>query len=151
MRVNIISTLLLSGVLIIAANTNLQAQEERQVEVTKAYKPEVALATKLLAPTTIEDDVAIEPEINYEIKPDSWRTDLEAHDFKPAKATFWDDNRPHSSFLKLGLGYPLTSNLAYRYLLQNNREGYFGVGVEHNGNFVNRYSAEDVRRDVAQS
>ena len=151
MRVNIISTLLLSGVLLVAANSDLQAQENRQVEVTKAYKPEVASATKLLAPTTIEDDMVIEPEINYEIKPDSWRTDLDAHDFKPATTTYWDFNRPKPSFLKLGVGYPLISNLAYRYALQSNRVGYFGVGVEHNGNFVNRYSAEDVRRDVDQS
>ena len=51
----------------------LSAQEHKRVEVTTTYNPEVAPAKKLTAPTTISDVPGIEPEIRYNIKPESWQ------------------------------------------------------------------------------
>lgn len=134
-----------------AAGLNLEVQAQRHVEVSKAYTPEVSEANKLIAPMVINDVPTIEPEIEYNVKPDTWSTVLEAHDFKPAKATYWDFSNPNNFYLQATAGYPLTSDFMLRYAMQSVRMGYFGVGVTHSGDYAARFSADGVKRSMANS
>lgn len=127
------------------------AQEHKRVEVTTIYTPEVASATKIVAPATIADKPDIEPDINYGISPDTWQIELDDHDFKPATAGYWDFGRAKRFNAKLGGGYPLASDGALRCAMGNKRVGYFGVGVEHDGNFSSRINALGVERTMAES
>lgn len=128
-----------------------EAQTMRRVEVTKAYSPEVSAATKLLAPTVINDTPVIEPDIEYDVKPDTWSTTLSAHDFRPAKATYWDFTSPKHFYLQADAGYPLSSDLLLRYAMHSVRLGYFGVGVTHSGDYAARLSADGIKRSMANS
>lgn len=117
---------------------SLSAQESKRVEVTSIYNPEVAGANKLMAPTTINDNPVIEPTIEYSVEPATWQIGLSAHNFRPATATYWDFSRSKSCFLRLGAGYPLTSDLAFRYALVSPSAGFFGVSLDHRGDFGRR-------------
>jgi hypothetical protein len=78
--------------LIIALGLGLgiaQAQESN-VEIVTTYTPEIASATKLLAPTSIADDPRIDPDIAYQVTPSLWQISLDAHNFNPARASYWD-------------------------------------------------------------
>ena len=117
----------------------LSAQEHKQVEVTKNYTHEVSSAKKLTAPTEITDAPVIEPEIIYNVNPETWQVALEDHNFKPAKAGYADDFfRPQNFFARIAAGYPLGSDAAVRYTAHNKHLGYFGVGIDHEANFANR-------------
>lgn len=138
-------------VLLTAFAVELSAQENKRVEVTTIYLPEVAPAAKLGAPTVINDTPAIDPDIEYSVNPETWQIDLEAHDFKPATATYWDYDRPKHFFLQMGTGYPFNTIGSFRYTLQNRRVGYFGVSLDHVGDLASRRNVEGVQRDLRQS
>lgn len=137
--------------LLIAAGLSFEAAAQQRVVVTKEYSPELSEAKKHLAPTVINDTPKIEPDIEYDVKPDTWNTNLDTHDFRPATATYWDFSRPKQFYLQADAGYPLTSDLMLRYAMQSVRYGYFGVGVTHSGDYAARYSAEGVKRSMANS
>ena len=75
------------------------AQENKRVEVTTIYRPEVASAKKLLAPTTITDTPSLDVEVEYDIKPETWSIELQDDNFKAATATFWDYNRSRRGYM----------------------------------------------------
>ena len=133
------------------ASTSLSAQEHKRVEVTKNYTHEVSPATKIVAPTTIVDAPVIEPEIKYNVNPETWQVELDDRNFNPALASYWDFNHAERLFAQLAVGYPLVSDLAVRYAIHNVRLGYFGVGVEHDGNFYKRSNALGVEQTIANS
>lgn len=137
--------------LIVAAHEPLQAQEHKRVEVTKNYAHEASAAKKIVAPTEISDAPEVEPTIVYSVSPETWQVDLEAHNFKPARANYWDYNRAEHFYAQLGVGYPLVSDAVLRYTTHNTRIGYLGVGIEHDGNFVPKLSGADVKRTMAES
>ncbi len=147
---NIFTTLslMLFGV---AVATDASAQNTRRVEVSKAYSPEVTVATKLVAPTEINSSPAIDVDIEYDVRPDTWRTVLNAHDYKPVRATYWDFNRSTPLYVQVDAGYPLSSNAEVRYNLQSAKVGYLGVGFTHSGDYAARYSADGVKRSVGNS
>ena len=129
----------------------LSAQEHKHVEVTKNYTHEVSPAKKIVAPTTINEAPVIEPEIVYNINPESWQVKLEDHNFKPATASYWDNNRPHRFFASVATGYPLTSDAVIRYTTHNVRLGYFGVGIDHAANFAAKSNGYGDKLSIANS
>lgn len=130
----------------------LSAQEHKQVEVTKNYTHEVSSAKKLTAPTEIADAPVIEPEIIYNVNPETWQVALEDHNFKPAKAGYADDFfRPHNFFARIAAGYPLGSDAAVRYTAHNKHLGYFGVGIDHEANFAQRTNGYGEELSIADS
>lgn len=146
-----IFTVVSSLLLAVVVTPDASAQSTHHVDIKKAYKPEVAKATKLVAPTDINASSTIDVEIEYDIRPDTWRTVLNAHDYKPVKATYWDYNRSTPLYVKVDAGYPLSSDAEVRYIMQSSKVGYFGVGLTHSGDYAARYSAEGIKRSVAQS
>ena len=127
------------------------AQESKRVEVTTIYRPEVGQATKLLAPTTLADSPTMDVEVTYDIKPETWSIELQDQNFKAATATFWDYNRLRRGYMKLGVGAPLGSDVQLRYATQNNRVGYFGIALTHDGGFTKQSNCEGVERPRSQS
>lgn len=129
----------------------LSAQEHKRVEVTTTYNPEVAPAKKLTAPTTISDVPGIEPEIRYNIKPESWQIELDDHQINPTKSNFWDFGRAKRFYTQLASGYPLMSKAKFHYATNNVRLGYFGVGIDHDGNFARKRSFDGMLRSMSDS
>lgn len=121
------------------------------VEIVTTYTPEIASATKLLAPTFVDDDSKFETNIDYNVKPTSWQIDLEAHNFKPARASYWDYSAYKQFFAKAAVAYPLGSEARLHYTIQTPKYGYFGVGVDHLGDFAPRVSASGVERNIGES
>lgn len=142
----LICTLLAAGFAI----DGVQAQEG-SVDIVTTYTPEIAAATKHLAPTVISDDPKIEPAIAYEVNPSLWQITLEAHNFKPARASYWDFTNYRPLFAKVAVGYPLGSEARVRYTHQTPRVGYWGVGLDHCGDFAPRKDTEGVKRSIGES
>lgn len=124
---------------------SLKAQQGN-VEIVTTYTPEVASANKLLAPTRIADDPTIDPDIEYNVKTSLWQIDLNSHQFKPARASYWDYSGYKQFYVKADAGYPLASDLCFRYAMQTPKLGYLGVGVDHAGDFASRND-----RSIAES
>ena len=134
------------------AVASLSAQEHKQVEVTKNYTHEVAPAKKITAPTEISDAPVIEPEIIYNVNPETWQVELEDHNFKPARAGYADDFfRPKNFYARIAAGLPLTTDAVVRYTAHNKRMGYFGVGVDHEANFAAKTNGYDDKLSMANS
>jgi hypothetical protein len=136
-----ISRLIIVGAVILASPWALRAQEHKRVEVTKNYTHEVGAATKIIVPTDINDDEVYDPDITYNINPETWQIELEDHNFDPASASFYDFNSAERLYTHFAIGYPLVSNAVVRYAMHNKRLGYFGVGVEHDGDFYKKMNA----------
>lgn len=121
------------------------------MEVTKNYTHEASAAKKMIAPTEISDAPEVEPTIVYSVSPETWQVELEDHNFKPARANYWDYNRAEHFYAQLGVGYPLVSDATLRYTTYNTRIGYLGVGVEHDGNFAQKLNVDGIKRSSAES
>lgn len=130
---------------------SLSAQEHKRVEVTTIYTPEITPKTKLDVPASISESSEIEPDIIYNIHPDTWQIKLADHNFKPARAGYWDFNRTEHFYTRLASGYPLVSDAELRYMSQNLRVGYIGVDVDHDGSFSARENSAGVVRSIADS
>lgn len=146
-------TTILSIVAVMASalTMELAAQEHKRVEVTTIYNPEIAPAVKLTAPTSVDDVPVIEPEIEYTVKPESWQIELDDHQINPTKSNFWDFGRAKRFYTQLATGYPLMSRATLRYATSNVRLGYFGFGIDHNGNFARKHSSDGMLRSMADS
>lgn len=134
-----------------AVPTKVVAQENRRVEVTTTFSPDLATATKLVAPASVAEDSNLEPEIVYAINTDSWQIELDDHFFNPAKASYWDYNRPIKTFMRAGFGTQGASDFKIRYTTQNERVGYFSVGFNHDGNFSKRENVDNQLRTIGES
>lgn len=111
----------------------LQAQVTKEVEVTKAYVPEVAKAIKLSVTPDMTDTVRLRPEIDYSITPLALATNLSTEPFRPATVTYWEFNRPRPFYLKVGAGAPLNSVLDFYASTQNPGTGYVVGYLNHEG------------------
>lgn len=135
----------------VISTTNVVAQEHKRVEVTTIYTPEVASSTKLDVPASIAEKSNVEPDIVYNVHPDTWQIKLEDHNFTPAKASFWTYDRAERFYVDLASGYPLVSNAEFKYMTQNVRLGYMGFDLAHDGNFSKRINGAGVERYIADS
>lgn len=120
---------------------SLSAQVEKQVEVTKAYVPRVAEASKLAIEPDMTDTVRMRPEIDYRITPLSLQRSLTTRPIRPATVTYWEFNRPMPLYLKAGAGYPLNSVVDLYLTTQNPSTGYVMAYVNHEGRYA------DLRND----
>ncbi len=134
-----------------AVPTKVVAQEHKHVEVTTIYTPDLALATKLIAPASVAEDSNLEPEIEYSINTDIWQIELDDHYFDPARASYWDYNRPIKTYMRAGFGTQGGSDFKFRYTTQNVRVGYFSVGFNHDGNFSKRENMDGQLRTIGES
>jgi hypothetical protein len=134
-----------------AVPTKVSAQEHKHVEVTTVYSPDLAKATKLVAPASVAEDSDLMPEIEYTINTDIWQIELDDHYFDPAKASYWDYNRPIQTYMRAGYGTSGSSDLRFRYTTQSSRVGYFSVGLNHDGNFSKRENMDGEMRKVSKS
>ena len=139
------------ALLAFAAPTEVVAQEHKHVEVTTVYTPELAQASKLVAPASVAEDSDLQPEIEYNINTDIWQIELDDHYFDPARASYWDYDRPVKTYMRAGFGVPGTSDLNLRYTTQNSREGYFSAGFSHDGNFSKRENIDAQLRKMGES
>ena len=85
------------------------AQVAKQVEVTKAYAPEIGEARKMDIAPNMVDTITLRPEIDYTITPRSFASALGTHRFNPATVTYWEYKRQYPFYLKVGAGYPLNT------------------------------------------
>ncbi|MBQ3248408.1 MAG: TonB-dependent receptor [Alistipes sp.] len=146
-----ITILCVAALVAMTLSESVVAQEYKRVEVTTTYNPEVSTAEKLPVPTDITDSPVIEPEIGYKITPETWQIELESFRINPTKSSFWDFHRPKQFYAQLATGYPLMSCGTLHYATENVRLGYFGCGLDHEGNFARKRSATSVLRPVADS
>lgn len=139
------------ALLAFVAPSKVSAQEHKLVEVTTVYNPELAQASKLVAPASVAEDSDLQPEIEYTINTDIWQIELDDHYFDPARASYWDYDRPVKSYVKAGFGTTGNSDLRFRYTTQNSRVGYFSVGYNHDGNFSKRENIDGRLRTLGES
>ena len=112
------------------------AQEvEKQVEVRKTYTPKVEHAEKLAILPNMRDTTRLHPEIDYTITPLSLSTQFAVEPIRPASVTYWEFNRPHTSYIKAGAGYPLNSVVDVYASTQNSGTGYVVGYLNHEGQF----------------
>ena len=90
------------GVLAVVLPLGARAQVEKQVEVTKAYEPNVEPATKLRIEPRMDDTVTMRPEIDYTITPLTLQTTLDTRPIRPAQLSYWEFNTPSRFYLKAG-------------------------------------------------
>ncbi len=142
-------SILLSAILL-SANV-LQAQVNKQVEVTKAYIPTVSKAEKPLLPAFITDTAYINPDVDYSITPLSINTQLQTLPIRPATVTYWEFNKPSLGQVKVGAGYPLNSLLKFYLSSHNASVGYVAAEVDHNGDYSKIKNSLDERVDATQA
>lgn len=125
------------------------AQVTKQVEVTKAYVPQVERATKHAIEPDMTDTVRMRPDIDYTITPLSLQTTLTTTPIRPAQVTYWEFNRSKPLYLKLGAGYP-TNSVADLYLsTQNPSTGYLMAYINHEGRYADRINDFDGKKYTA--
>ena len=134
-----------------AVPAKVAAQEHKRVEVTTVYRPDLETSIKLVAPAHIVEDSTLEPEIECSINTDIWQIELDDHYFDPAKASYWDLNRPIKTYMRAGFGTQGASDFRLRYTTQNERVGYFSVGLNHDGNFSKRENMDAQLRTIGES
>ncbi len=118
---------------IIAVATPLQAQVQKEVEVTKEYIPTVATAEKPILKAVIADTTYINADVDYTITPLSINTQLQSKAIKPATVTYWEFNKPSLVQIKAGVGLPLNTLLQAHVSSQNGDIGYAAANVDHRG------------------
>lgn len=127
--------LILSALVLCCGVWSLRAQVTKQVEVTKAYIPEVSKAVKLPVVPDMTDTVRLRPEIDYTVTPSALATNLSTEPFRPASVTYWEFNRPLPFYLKVGAGAPLNSVLDFYASTQNPGTGYAVGYLNHTGDW----------------
>lgn len=126
------------------------AQVEKQVEVTKAYVPQVQPAAKLPVAPDLTDTARMRPEITYTITPLALNTPLEVQPLRPATVTYWTFNRPLPCYLKLGAGYPLRSVADFYVATQHPDTGYALGYLNHEGYYAKIRNDFDIRNRSTQ-
>lgn len=120
------------------------AQVGKEVEVTKAYVPDVERATKLAAVPDMTDTVKLRPEIDYAVTPLSFASQFDTRPIRPAQVTYWEFNRPRPFYLRAGAGYPLNSVFDFYAATQHPGTGYAVGFANHEGRYA------DLRNDFGQ-
>lgn len=149
-KINIsIATLLLIG---FVAPSVASAQEVKRVEVTTIYNPELKVVAKIPVPTTFEDEIDVDTDIDFEIEPKALDIVVDNYDYyNRPDVSYADWERIKNCHARVGVAYPLASDASISFLTQNIRVGYFGAGLSHAGDFMQRSNSLDVKRSIADS
>lgn len=112
------------------------AQVDKQVEVTKAYIPQIEPSQKLKLEPDMSDTVRLRPEIDYTITPQTISTTLSTRQYKPATVTYWEFNRPERGYLKAAVGAPIASDVDF-YISNANPNTNYVIGyINHEGEYA---------------
>lgn len=122
-------------ILMCAAILSVSAQVTKQVEVTKAYAPEIGEAHKMDITPNMVDTITLRPEIDYTITPRSFASALGTHRFNPATVTYWEYNRKYPFYLKLGAGYPFHTEGDFYATAHRADVGYVTGYAQHYGQY----------------
>ena len=117
------------------AATEAGAQLNKEVEVTKDYRPTVGAATKLSIKPDMVDTVSLRPEISYSITSTTWNTSFDTRPYAPASVVVAPYSVHVPYYLKVGAGYPLNSVLDFYATSVNDRNGFSGAYVNHRGEY----------------
>lgn len=112
------------------------AQVDKQVEVTKAYIPEITPSEKLALEPDMSDTVRLRPEIDYSITPRTLATSLETKAYRAATVTYWEFNRPQRGYIKAGVGVPISSVADIYVSNANPNTNYFIGYINHEGDYA---------------
>ncbi len=115
--------------------SSLQAQVNKEVEVTRSYIPTVSKAEKPILEANINDTSYINPEVDYSITPLVISTQLQNLPIKASRVTYWEFNKPELAQIKVGAGAPLNSLLQGYISTHNASVGYLHASVDHRGNY----------------
>ncbi len=125
-----------------------QSQIERNVEVTKAYVPNIEPATKLTLMPDMSDDTYIMPDIDYSITPVSIQSTFDLTHYEAAAMNFMEYQTYSHHYVKGAFGVPLETvfdfyansfnpnrNFMMLYLNQSGRYANIenDFGMEHSG------------------
>lgn len=121
----------------------LQAQVQKQVEVSKDYTPTVSTAQKLAIVPDMTDTVMMRPDVDYTVTPRSFETSLMPNKFRPATITYWDYNSSRPLYAQLAMGAPLASEADLYVSTYNKDRGYAMAYANHWGDYRSRYNLLD--------
>lgn len=121
--------LLLCGALSLTAQTDYS----KMIEVTREYTPTVERAQKLsIAPTAV-DTVALRPEARYQITPTPWSTPFSVSKLDHAQLSAARWRNPGLGYLRIGGGYPLSSEADIYLTPLRSRSTTLGFYINHEG------------------
>ncbi|MFR9668155.1 MAG: hypothetical protein SNJ33_00190 [Rikenellaceae bacterium] len=126
--------ILLAAVLM--TSSQLFAQVDKSVEVTREYIPQLERAVKPTLQAEVVDTTTIRPDVDYTIVPLSISTSVATKPLEPAQVTYWQFSQPDNFAIKAGFGYPLTTLFDGYYSRYNADSGYFLGYVNHYGEYV---------------
>ncbi|MFR9565504.1 MAG: hypothetical protein SNG14_08260 [Rikenellaceae bacterium] len=147
MKRGIIYSLVLTAV----AMGGFAAEVDKEVEVTRAYVPEVKGATKLRLTPDLTDDSYIKPDIDYSITPVSIETTLETARYQPVSINLEEYEPQGRYYTKLGVGAPLQTVADLYATPIVSSEGYLMGYLNQRGQFADRESNYGVGEDAVQN
>ncbi len=133
---NIKYNILTAIIAIIATPQGYAQLVDKEVEVTREYRPTVESATKLPLTPEMSDDNYITPDIDYTITPISIHSSLETPIYQPIEANFWQYKREKRDYLNLAAGIPYSSEVDIYTNLQSNSSGYIIGFLNQDGRYA---------------
>ena len=130
----------------------VQAQVEKQVEVSKDYAPTVSTAQKLALVPDMTDTVMMRPEVDYTITPYTFETSLITDRFRPATITYWDYQSSRPLYAHVAMGVPLASEADLYVATHNKDRGYAMAYLNHWGDYRSRHNllGETVKKNTSE-
>ena len=130
--------------------TNTQ-QLDRQVDVTRDYRPTVEPATKLSVIPNMVDTVKLRPEFDYMINPTPITYGFGVKALSPVKVNAATYDPLYPFYLKVGGGFPGQS-LADLYLNSTGRgRSSFGLYLNHTGSYYKRENDLGFKKKALQT
>jgi hypothetical protein len=119
---------------------------KKEVYVESNYRPEIADAEKYGMMPTIQDTLAFNTKIDYNVLPGRLKSDYSARPIKPAKMVGSSLDKLYNSYLKAGLGNYTTPLVEYS--IQNLRSKEYAVGayVFHKSSHYNQELVEEMEK-----
>ncbi len=129
------------GVVVVALATSLTqpnavAQISKQVEVTKAYIPEIAPAQRLSHTPDMSDTVRLRPEISYSVVPQSIESRLAQSIYQPTDIEYVEVRKREDFYIKAGIGLPFQTEGDLYFSKPVNESSYLLGYINHNGQYA---------------
>ncbi len=140
-----------AALLIIISVSGYAAEVNKEVEVTRAYVPEVKVATKLHLTPDMSDDSYIKPDIDYSITPISIETKMETKLYRTVNINLEDYEPQSQYYTKLGVGAPFQSVVDLYAAPIVTNEGYIVGYFNQAGRFANIDNIYGASQDAAQN
>ena len=111
------------------------AQVEKQVEVLKDYAPELSHASRLEVSVEDRDTVKMRPDVDYRVQPKIFSSALTTRRFRPAEVTYWTLRHAYPFYVKVGVGYPIATEVDAFATTERKDVGFLSVYFNHVGQF----------------